>query len=160
MDPLVCVRRIGFGDPSPPAPSPLQERGSQMQKCAGIASKCAVFPVENERILQPNTPIRNVKDRCPLHSNRNSTAERSTARAGEIPLKRCSQRSIAPQGISREDQVLDPATAQFWFPSVLSSRIVWCVTLGTATRDHHQESSKRNHARRKVTQPPLLPMGG
>jgi len=30
----------------------LQERGSQKQNSAGIASKCAVLPVENERILQ------------------------------------------------------------------------------------------------------------
>jgi len=38
--------------PLPPTPSPLQERGSQKQRSAGIASKCAVLPVGNERILQ------------------------------------------------------------------------------------------------------------
>jgi len=59
MDPLVSARRIGFRDPSPPAPSPLQERGSQKQKCEDIASKCPQFPVESVRILQPvaNTGI-------------------------------------------------------------------------------------------------------
>ena len=38
--------------PLPPAPSPLQERGSQKQMCAEIRSKCAEFPGASERILQ------------------------------------------------------------------------------------------------------------
>ncbi|MCL2825738.1 MAG: hypothetical protein FWD57_17235, partial [Polyangiaceae bacterium] len=36
----------------PPGPSPVQERRSQMHKCAQTPSKCAGFPVENEWILQ------------------------------------------------------------------------------------------------------------
>ena len=48
MERLVHARCVGFGDPSPPAPSPLQERGSQMQKSAEIASKWASTPLENE----------------------------------------------------------------------------------------------------------------